>query len=303
MAINSTPRRRSIALIANPTSGRGRVGRFLPQIEQRLREAGATVQTMISRSPSHAVELAGEAASRHEVVAAAGGDGMVHFAANGVIGSQAALGIVPLGTGNDFAANLGYARRDPLAACAALASGPIRTVDAGRIEGGPFFVCVASGGFDSEVNRLANRIRGLRGTPVYVVATLRTLTRFRPARFTVTLDGQVRHMDAMFVAVGNATSYGGGMRITPGAVLDDGAFDVTIVGALGRAGLLRQFPKLFKGTHIHHRAVTTARAASVTIAADRPFACYADGEEIGPLPVTMTIVPGALRVVAPTVGP
>lgn len=294
---------RSIALIANPSSGRGRVGRFLPRIEQRLRDAGATVRTLTSRSPAHATELAAEAARDGEIVAAAGGDGMVHFVANGVIGSRAAMGIVPLGTGNDFAANLGYARRDPMAACDVLARGADRAVDAGRIEGGPFFVCVAGGGFDSEVNRVANRMRVLRGTPVYVAATLRTLARFRPARFTLTLDGHVTTVDAMFVAVGNATSYGGGMQITPGALLDDGVFDITVVGALSRPGLLAQFPKLFKGTHVNHPAVTTARAASVTIEAERPFACYADGEEIGPLPVTITMHPGALRVVAPEAAP
>ncbi|HVL91329.1 MAG TPA: diacylglycerol kinase family protein [Actinomycetota bacterium] len=292
---------RSIALIANPASGRGRVGGFLPRVEQRLRDAGCTVETLISRSPSHAIELAAGAGGRCDVVAAAGGDGMVHFVVNGLLGTPAALGIVPLGTGNDFAANLGYARRDPLAACAVLASGAERRVDAGKIEGGPSFVCVAGGGFDSEVNRVANRIRMLRGTPVYVAATLRTLARFRPARFTVTLDGKASRMDAMFVAAGNATSYGGGMRITPDARLDDGLFDVTVVGALSRPALLGQFPKLFKGTHVNHPAVTTARAATVTIAADRPFACYADGEEIGPLPVTLTVQPGALRVVGPGV--
>lgn len=275
---------------------------MLPRIQDRLRDAGVHAVTFVSRSAQHATELAAEAAGAHPIVAAAGGDGMVHFVANGVIGTKAALGIVPLGTGNDFAVNVGYSRTDPLAACAVLAAGAVRTVDAGRIEGGPYFVCVAGGGFDSDVNQVANRMRWLRGTPVYVAATLRTLARFRPSRFTVTLDGERRQMDAMFVAAGNATSYGGGMRITPGAILDDGLLDVTIVGAMSRPALLGQFPKLFKGTHVNHPAVTTARAARVTIQADREFALYADGEPIGPLPKTLSVVASALRVVAPAKG-
>ncbi len=172
-------------------------------------------------------------------------------------------------------------------------------MDAVQIEGGPAFVCVAGGGFDSECNRLANRIRYLRGTPVYVVATLRTLARFTPAQFTVTIDGARHQQQGMFVAVGNAASYGGGMRITPAAVPDDGLLDVTIVGAMSRPALLRQFPKLFKGTHVKHPAVTTARATRVQIESDRPFLLFADGEEIGPLPAAMQVLPGALRVVAP----
>lgn len=291
-----------VALIANPASGRGRVGRMLPQIESRLRSLDVEPVTMVSRSATHAVELAAEAAARHPIVVAAGGDGMVHFVANGVIGTRAALGIVPLGTGNDFAVNVGYPRRDPLAACAIVAAGAVRTVDAGRIQGGPHFVCVAGGGFDSEVNQVANRMGWLRGTPVYVAATLRTLARFRPSRFVVTLDGRRVELDAMFVACGNATSYGGGMLITPGAVLDDGLFDVTVVGAMSRPALLAQFPKLFKGTHVKHPAVTTARAARVTIESERPFQLYADGEQIGPLPATLTVAAAALRVVAPAKG-
>ncbi|MGH2829027.1 MAG: diacylglycerol/lipid kinase family protein [Actinomycetota bacterium] len=290
---------RSVALIANPASGRGRVARLIPQAVERLRSAGVEAEVKASRSAAHATELAADAAGRHRVVVAFGGDGMVHLVCNGVIGSQAALGILPAGTGNDFAANLGYQRKDPLAACAAIAAGRVRSVDAGRVEGGPWFVCVAGGGFDSEVNRVANRMRFLRGTPVYVTATLRTLARFRPARFMLDLDGAAREIDAMFVAVGNAASYGGGMRICPAALPDDGLFDVTIVGAVGRLGLLRQFPRLFKGTHVDHPAVHTARARSVRIASERPFMLYADGEEICPLPATLTVHPGALRVIAP----
>jgi YegS/Rv2252/BmrU family lipid kinase len=293
------PAGRSVGLIVNPTSGRGKAARILPDLRARLTALGCEAEVLFSESADHASELAASAAARHEVVAAVGGDGMVAAVAQGVIGSAAALGIVPAGTGNDLAANLGYVRRKPLEAAAVIASGERRAIDVGRIEGGRAFLCVAGGGFDSEVNRDANRIKRLRGTAVYLIAVLRTLRRFTPARFSVTLDGEERSFAGMFVAVGNASSYGGGMRITPDAQLDDGVFDVCMVGAMGKGTLLTQLPRLFTGGHVRHPAVEMARARRVTLAADRPFTLYADGEEVGPLPVTLTIEPSALDVVAP----
>jgi diacylglycerol kinase (ATP) len=287
------------AIIANPASGRGRVARIMPRLLERLRDAGVDAEMFSSTSAAHAVELAAAAAERHRIVVAAGGDGMVHLVANGVAGTKAALGIIPCGTGNDFAANLGYPRRDPLAAVPKIAIGATRRVDVAQIEGGPLYVCVAGAGFDSEVNRLANRIRFLRGTPVYVTATLRTLARFTPAEFTISLDDQTIETVGMFVAVGNATSYGGGMQITPRASLDDGLLDVTLVGAMSRPALLGQFPKLFKGTHVNHPAVRTARARQIRLSAAREFWLYADGEEISPLPATITVRPAGLEVVSP----
>ncbi|MGH2786199.1 MAG: diacylglycerol/lipid kinase family protein [Actinomycetota bacterium] len=290
---------RSVGLVVNPTSGRGKAARILPELHARLVSMRCDVEVLTSSSAGHASELAAGAAGRHEVVAAVGGDGMVACVAQGVIGSAAALGIVPSGTGNDFAANLGYARRKPLEACAVIAHGRRRRVDVGRIEGGRAFLCVAGGGFDSEVNRESNRIKHLRGTAVYLVAVFRTLRLFTPARFTIGLDGEERSFDGMFVAIGNASSYGGGMRITPDAKLDDGVFDVCLVKRMGKLTLLSQLPRLFTGGHVRHPAVEIARAARVTLAADRPFMLYADGEEAGPLPVTLTVEPAALDVVAP----
>lgn len=290
---------RSVGLVVNPSSGRGRAGRIAPKIGERLVARGCSVETLTSTSAGHASELAAQAAAKHDVVAAVGGDGMVAFVAQGVLGTEAALGIVPAGTGNDLAANLGYTRRKPMDACDVLAFGPVRRIDVGRIEGGRAFLCVAGGGFDSEVNRAANRIRRLRGTAVYLVAVIKTLRSFEPARFSLTLDDRQRSFDGFFVAVGNAASYGGGMRITPDAKLDDGVFDVCIVHAMSRPALLGQLPRLFTGGHVRHKAVEIARARRVRIETDRPLYLYADGEEVGPLPVTLTVDPAALDVVAP----
>jgi diacylglycerol kinase (ATP) len=289
----------SIGLVVNPSSGRGKGRSLGVAAADRLRSLGCDVESFESRSASHLSELGAEAASRHGIVAAIGGDGTVALVAQGVVRTSSALAIVPAGTGNDLAANLGYARKDALAACGVIAGGHRRRIDVGRIEGHRMFLCVAGGGFDSEVNREANAIRYLRGPAVYVAAVLRTLRRFTPASFTVTLDGDTKSFRGFFVAVGNAASYGGGMRITPDASLDDGVFDVCLVGEMSKRALFGQLPRLFSGGHVRHPAVEIVRARAVTIEADRTFSLYADGEEIGPLPATLTVDPSALEVVVP----
>ena len=147
------PDGRSVGLVVNPTSGRGKAGRLLPEIRARLISMGCEAEVYTSASAAHASELAAEASRRHEVVAAVGGDGMVAFVAQGVMGTAAALGIVPAGTGNDLAANLGHTRGKPLEACAVLARGTRRRIDVGRIEGGRVFLCVAGGGEDQQGNQ------------------------------------------------------------------------------------------------------------------------------------------------------
>lgn len=288
-----------MAIVVNPTSGRGKAGRLLGPVVERLQAAGVSPEVLRSRSAAHATDLAREAAGRHEVVVAMGGDGMVHFVANGVLGTGAVLGIVATGSGNDFAVHLGYPRRKPFECLRALTAGRERAVDVGRVAGGPAFVCVASGGFDSECNRVANTITWARGTLVYVLSVFRTLARFRPARFRVVVDGSAEEFDGMFVAVGNANAYGGGMRIAPDAVLDDGLFDVVTIRAMSRLTLLGQFPRIFSGKHVGHPKVEVHRGREVRLEADRELFLYADGEEIGPLPATLTVEPRALRVLVP----
>jgi len=133
----------------------------------------------------------------------------------------------------------------------------------------------------------------------YDVAVVAELAAFRPLPYRITLDGgEVREVEATLVAVGNGPSYGGGMRICPGADLSDGLFDITVVGACSRATLLRVFPRVYRGTHVDHPVVTVLRASSVELAADDVTA-YADGEPVGRLPLTARCVPAAVRVVGP----
>jgi diacylglycerol kinase (ATP) len=155
---------------------------------------------------------------------------------------------------------------------------------------------VLGAGFDAAVNDRANRMSWPRGRRRYDLAVMAELRSYRPLPFVLTLDGQARETEAMLVALGHAPSYGGGMKVCPGAVIDDGLLDVVVVGPMSRTTFLRLFPRVFKGRHVDHPAVQVHRAASVGLAAPRANA-YADGEPLGALPVSSTVVPGALRVV------
>ena len=191
-------------------------------------------------------------------------------------------------------------RTDPVAAAGLvaerLADGRIRNVDLAR-SGAKYFVTVMAAGFDAIVNERANRMTWPKGQMRYNIATLAELRTFRPLAYTLDLDGEQRRLDAMLVAIGNGPSFGGGLRITEGALLDDGLLDVVIIKPMSKAGLVRTYPKLFKGTHVTHPQYEHHRVRSVTVAA-AGIVAYADGERFGALPVTVECVPGALNVLA-----
>ena len=291
-----------VAVVVNPTSGRGRAARILPQVEPRL--AALPADVMVSDGPDHAAKLARDAAAGGaEIVVAMGGDGMIGMVGGALVGTTAALGIIPTGTGNDFAVALGYGKRRPLDAVALLRDPSVLEIDAARVTwegGGRLYLNVAGTGFDSEVTEAANRMRTrVQGTAKYVAAVFRTLPGFRAGRFEIDIDGTGHTLPGMMIAVGNGKSYGGGMKITPGASFTDGLLDLTVIGAMSKPEFVRSFPTVFRGTHVNHPKVSTLRGARIEIAADRPFEVYADGERCGPLPATFEIVPKALRVVVP----
>jgi diacylglycerol kinase (ATP) len=207
--------------------------------------------------------------------------------------------VVAVGTGNDFAGALGLPRRDPAAAARRIArdlkESRLADVDLGRANGRWFGTVIATG-FDSRVNDRGNRMRLPVGRFRYDLAILAELAAFRPLAYRMTLDGgATRDVEATLIAVGNGSSYGGGMRICPGADLRDGLFDVTVVGGCGRSTLLKVFPQVYKGTHVDHPVVTTHRATRIELVA-QDLTAYADGERVGPLPVTAECVRGAVRV-------
>jgi diacylglycerol kinase (ATP) len=238
-----------------------------------------------------------------------GGDGTIHLALQAVAGTTTPLGIVPAGTGNDFADALGIPA-DLLAAAdgigAALRSGEHRTLDAVRSSGPAgelaWWCTMFSAGFDAAVNARANRMRWPRGPRRYDLAILAELSRLRPFTFDLDLDGEAWRGPAVLVAIGNTRSYGGGMRMCPAADPADGLLDVTIVGPLSRATLVRVKPRLYDGTHVTHPLVQTRRARRITLSAPGATS-FADGEPLADLPVTVDIVPGALRVLTPVTAP
>lgn len=292
-----------ITLFVNPTAGRGRGTRAARPAASALRAAGFSVRTVLGEDAADALARARDAVEQGTgALIAVGGDGMVNLALQAVVGTGTPLGLVAVGTGNDFARSLGMPLREPAAAgrmiADALKCGRVRDIDLGRV-GDRWFGAVLASGFDSRVNDRGNRMRLPAGRFKYDLAVLAELAALRPIPYRITLDdGAVREVEATLVAVGNGASYGGGMRICPGADLTDGLFDVTVVGDCGRARLLRVFPTVYRGAHVHLPEVSVFRASRVELAAEEVTG-YADGEPVGPLPLTARCVRGAVRVVGP----
>ncbi|WP_406161619.1 diacylglycerol kinase [Streptomyces sp. NBC_01005] len=292
-----------ITLFVNPTAGRGRGAHAAQPAASALRDAGFSVRTVLGEDADDALRRAREAvAGGTGALIAVGGDGMMSLALQAVAGTMTPLGVVAVGTGNDFARALGLPIRDPAAAgrlaAEALKGGGVREIDLGRV-GERWFGSVLASGFDSRVNDRGNRMRWVGGRFKYDLAILAELAAFKPIPYRVRLDdGPVREIEATLIAVGNGSTYGGGMRICADAVMDDGLFDVTVVGDCSRTTLLKVFPRVYKGTHLSHPEVTVHRVSSIELAAAGVTA-YADGEQLGALPLTVRCVPGAVRVLVP----
>ena len=289
---------REIALLTNPVAGRGHAVRTAAIALPRLRDAGLRVRSLVGRDADEALDLArGAVADGVDGVVVVGGDGLVHVAVQALAGTGCSLGIIPSGSGNDVARALRLPRTDPQLAADVVVGGRTRRIDLGRC-GATYFASVLSAGFDAKVNHRANAMTWPRGRLRYSVATLTELRAFRPLRYTLALDGQPREVDAMLVAVGNGPTFGGGLRITHGASVDDGWLDVVVVKAMTRLGLVLAYPRLLSGRHVRHPSYEHHRVRSVTIAAGGIHA-YADGEPVQPLPVTVDVAPLALQVLVP----
>ncbi|MGL4340604.1 MAG: diacylglycerol/lipid kinase family protein [Rhodoglobus sp.] len=307
--MTAPPLRLVVAVNPKASFGKGRgVG---PAAVQSLRALGHRV-TVLQESDIEQLVFACRAAlaTMPDAFIVVGGDGMVNLGTNMVVNTIVPLGIVPSGTGNDMARGLGIAHSDPMAAIRMLGQllqAPPRIIDAGRIDliddhtglaSTRWFAGMVSAGFDSIVNERANRLRYPRGAARYLIALLWELVRLKPIFYRLSLDGRELHTRAMLVTVGNNTSFGGGMKATPNAKLDDGLLDVLVVRPLSRIQFLKIFPKVFTGSHLSDPRVTVHRVRSIRIESDVALV-YGDGERIGPAPVEVTVVPGALRVFAP----
>jgi diacylglycerol kinase (ATP) len=290
-----------IAVLANPSAGRGRHRDLLPALIRCLGELGRPVRMLTAGSGAEAERVCHEAvAGGAAALIAVGGDGTVHHALQAVAGSPTRFGVVPAGTGNDFATGTGVPQGSEAvdAIAAALRDQRDHRVDLALMtlaDGSQrWFGAVLAAGFDAIVNERANRMRWPRGPRRYDLAILLEMARLRPRAYALELDGADHGFVGTLVAVGNCASYGGGMRIVPDADPADGLLDVVIAAPLGRAALARLKPRLRRGTHVTDPRVTTFRARRVRLSAEGIIG-YADGERIGPLPLDVTCVPGAVR--------
>lgn len=270
---------------------------------RQLHDAGVPCRLLLPASAADSTAAARQAVDAEaRAVVACGGDGTVHAVLQSLVHGPVPLGIVAGGSGDDIAAALGMATGDPTATAAwlvaALAGGGTRPIDVAvaRTADGTsrYYLSVLCTGFDASVNERANRMARLGGQR-YNVAIVRELASFKPLKYRVRLDDSELAGDGMLVSIGNGSQYGGGMKICPAARLDDGLLDVTWLGAVSRPTLLRVFPTVYRGTHVHHPAVRTMRARSLHVEAPGQVA-YADGERIGPLPVDVDVLPAALTV-------
>jgi YegS/Rv2252/BmrU family lipid kinase len=288
---------RDVALIVNPAAGGGRALRALPAVERALRAAGLRVRLAHTRDIEHARELGRAAGAAGEVAAALGGDGLVGAVADGLReAGDGLLAVLPGGRGNDFARTLGIPR-DPAGVAAAIANGRERAIDLG-VCGERAFVGIASCGFDSDANRIANATR-VPGDAAYLYGALRALASWRPAHFELELDGARLTHVGYSVAAANGRQFGGGMKLAPDSSLEDGLFDVVTVADVPKRRYVRGLLQVFSGRHVANDEVDVRRARELRIAADRPFALYADGDPIAELPATVRTLPAAVRVLVP----
>jgi YegS/Rv2252/BmrU family lipid kinase len=285
-----------LTVLVNPSSAGGRTLRLLPRVKKALDARRVEFTVQCTRGLQHGVEQALAAVEAGEVPVVMSGDGLVGAVGGAMAGSEVPLGIVPGGRGNDLARVLGIPS-EPEGAVATIIAGQTRNIDVGEANGRRF-LGVASAGFESEANRIANESR-LRGNLVYAWAAVRALAGWKSVRFTLRADGKTIRFSGYSVSAANSRAYGGGMFIAPAAELADGEFDVITIGELSKLKFLSNLPKVFKGTHVDEAEVRVFRTPRLELSASRPLALYADGEYLTDLPASLRLLPRALSVLAP----
>ena len=296
-------------VIVNPVAGARSTHRKWPIISRLLERIGLSFDFNYTEGVGHAMELAREAASdEYRYLVSVGGDGTVNEVANGILHSSnaaaTALGVVSTGTGSDFARSVGLAR-DYTTACANLTSSKRLTIDVGVVEyqrdgkrQERFFVNSSGVGFDAAVVRETERLpKFFGGTIPYVAGMLRTLVSYRNKDIVLKVGDKEECYRVLNIAVANGGYLGGGMHIAPEAELDDRLLDVVVIGDMGKLEVLKEFPTVYKGTHINHPKVSVRKANDVAIESAEPMLVYADGELLGECPASFRVVPAALSIV------
>jgi len=289
-------------IIVNPTAGSGRAAKLLPWIRERLAQR-PDAELHVTGRPGEAQELAARAADAgSDRVVAVGGDGTIQEVVNGIFeaASRPAVGIVPVGSGNDLARSLALPT-DPAEAWTVAIGRVTRTIDAALATNGEgrrrWFASAGGIGFDAQVAAAMATRRGWQsGRAGYLLTTLSELRRFDNRRLRLVLDGEPLDCRALLVAIANGPYYGGGMRIAPDAEPDDGWLDLCVVGDVSRLTAIRELPNLYRGTHVRNPAVSVHRARRVEVSGDGLTHAHLDGEPFGTLPLNVEVHPGVLEV-------
>jgi len=302
-----------LGLVANPAANGNRGGGPCAGVLRELRAAGHEIVDLSGETAESALARARAACEapdrRLEGLVVVGGDGALHLGVNAVAGTGVPLGLIAIGSGNDFARTVGLPTHDGRAGLAALeaalARGPrnidvLRTEDAsGQVS---WTACVVSAGFDAAVNARANQYRYPPGGGKYIRGVFAELRGFRPYGYTVTIDGDRRQLAGTLVAVANGPYLGGGMKIAPDALIDDGLADVVVAQGLTAWQMIKLFPRIYEGTHVRHPAVEVVRAREVVlepwVSHPDPPDAHGDGERIGALPLTVRVEAGGVQLLA-----
>ena len=279
-------------VVINPHSGNGRGFSVATRVTDYLSAQGVQYQSLAASSASElSLELSRRLANEtFEGVFAVGGDGLAHLVFQHCVPNHTPFCVVPAGTGNDFVRTLGWSLENLEPLLQRALSSEAQPIDLGNVDS-EWFGAILSTGFDSVVNERANVLSWPKGPQRYNVAIAMELPRFAPIEYEITYDGNVLKTEAMLVAIGNGKSYGGGMNVCPQAQLDDGLFDIVILEPVSKIEFIKTFPKVYSGSHLSHPAVKTMRAEKVSITANA--VAYADGERIGPAPISAHCVKGA----------
>lgn len=293
-----------VTVLTNPASGHGSAPHAAERAITQLHKRGVDVVAIAGRDSAHARQLVEGALERGmDALVVVGGDGIISLALQVLAQTDIPLGLIPAGTGNDHAREFGIPAKNPEAAADVIVDGVTEEVDLGRIRGADgtdrWFGTVMAAGFDSLVTDRTNRMTWPHGRMRYNLAMVAEISRLRLLPFRLSFDGGAEvDTELTLAAFGNTKSYGGGMKICPGADPKDGLLDATMVASASRTRLIRLFPTVFKGTHVDLDEVSTKRAQTITVASPGINA-YADGEYVCPLPVEVSAVPKALKILRP----
>lgn len=293
MIVDGARRLNVLILAINPSSGKGRARQRAEQVERFLKSSGIQTLSIQGESLDDFRAKLLLALDEREItgVIAFGGDGFIHEIIQHVVPRSIALGVIPCGTGNDFARSLGIHSLSLDEQIEIITSTNPRKLDLGRV-GQRWFAAILSTGFDALVNERANQMKWPKGRMKYNLAMIEKLILLRPHRYRIKMDQEIVDVDATLITIANGSSYGGGMKVCPQASLDDARFDVMILNKVSRFELLKVFPKVYFGKHVGHPAVSFYRCESIEI--EGVGTSYADGESISALPLSAHCVPGAL---------